>query len=191
MNLYNLETAVYNGLVSDARLAGLKISTHGGEFNFEELKQYAKQTPHAVLSMLRVNHSNQAGTVMAEVLFVITVLTEDKPKPETRDKQVIDWVDALLRVIGMNGQRWGFDAFTTAPKDIAARNLFSRKIDAQNIAMWGIAWKQQVQLVDTADGPGVPLLRIHADWDLAPRDNDAPLIPADGSERDAETLINF
>lgn len=194
MRMLDLRTAVANTLTADSRMvaAGAKVHTHGGFFDLKELLAYGAQgAPAAILAMLMAEGVTQGGQAVAECRFAIVLLCEDKPAPNDRSRQVIDLSDAVLRIVLKTGQRWGLTAHGVgAPTDVRARNLYSRDLDAKGVALWGVEWRQQIDLAESTDLT-VPLESINAKWDLAPRDNDAPMIPAVGSVQDAEDEIDL
>ncbi len=190
MRMRDLQTGIFNTLAADARLAGVAVSTHGGDFDIAEIKRYAKRTPAVVLALMHSDVTQQGGSPVADCSFVIVVVCEDRAGVSKWD-QVIDYADTIARILAKPGQRWGLTEHGVgAPTKVAARNLYSTKLDAEGLALWGVAWRQVIDLAELTDS-AVPLQRIHADWDLAPRDNAAPLYPLPGSVRDAEDLIQF
>ena len=190
MRARDLLNAIANTLDADTRLAAVEVSIHGGGFTFDELKKYAKRSPAAIVALLKIDAEYTAGATAAYCHFVVVLVTEDRPASEKRD-QAIDYSDLLLRIINRSGNRWGLSTQNVgAPLDITARNLYARPLDDQGVAMWAIAWSQQIDLTEETD-LAVPLQRINAKWDLSPRDNDAPFIPATGSAQDAENQIEL
>jgi hypothetical protein len=52
-------------------------------------------------------------------------------------------------------------------------NTKLKAADEQNLALWGITWEQDLELVQTDEPADLgPLLAIHTDWQMAESSND-------------------
>lgn len=165
--LVDFQAAVRDGLAADPRLVELRahVSAHGGEFTIEALTRYAKQAPAVVIGLLRADTENVGGGLIATVTVGVAVLAKDAPGV-TRHDQALNLADATMRAL--RGRFWRDSLTLSAPKEIASKNLYAPKLDGLGVAMWAIAFDQELELTDT--DPSVPLAWVHLDWDVAPSD---------------------
>lgn len=118
-----------------------QVDTHGGRFDMDEIKRWAKRTPCCVVGILSVNSSEFDGTqVVANVEFGAFVVTKDQ-KDLKRDAAAIVMTDALFATVTPL-QRFGADEAVHAPTDMAAANLYNGKLDQEGIALWAFTWTQ-------------------------------------------------
>lgn len=176
------KTAV--SLRADPRLVGVNVSIHGGNFTDVELRAYGAKAPHIVLAMLRADLTLQGGAPTASVGMVAVVIEADRPGAGAdRHTRALALTDAALRVLsrlfagGMDG--------ISKPRDMTARNLFSREWDRTGIAAWALSWVQTVILTDSTSWD--IFATLDTKYDITPRDNDAPL----GQVPDAEDIIDL
>lgn len=172
-SLHNFRTAVAATLAADSRLAGVKVSTHGGNFDSKELDRYAKQTPAVIVSLHHAVARVEGGLPVVDVTATIICMAQDRPTTD-KDVGVMQLVDAVLNILTrFPNQNWGLTTLGGV-REARATNAFSEGIDLKGVAMWVVGWTQAVELLpsvlvtDTFD-------TLHIDWDLAPRDNDAEL----------------
>lgn len=186
-SLLTLRTAILTTLAADARMTGVHMSAHGGDFDLEELRRYAKITPAAILAFTQVHAEKEGGLPMAEVQATLTIMTSDRGG-SPRDVKALSIVDAVIQILVRHpNQYWGLTEGIGAPQDVKAANSYSRKLDNEGVAIWHVVWRQAIELqpllVDETQGD---FLLLHANWDLYPRDNDAPIgTPADPQPVDA------
>lgn len=170
-------TAIASTLAADSRFAGVKIYTHGGDFDRFELKRYAKQTPAIVIAILKADAiSSEGGVPICDVMVSAMVLTQDKPALP-KDVGALVVVDLLLNILcRFPSQVWGLTN-ARAVKDARAMNCYTKEIDQEGVAIWAVAWRQGVELIPTVLATDA-FEQFHANWDLTPRDNDAPISTA-------------
>lgn len=151
-------------------ISGVHVYAHGGTFDRTQIERYAREAPALVVSLLRFDADLEGGSTMAKVYWGVVGFTRSEKPGDPRDRTVIDLAEAATQVLlvtfaGMSPR--------SRPRGIEARNLFGVEVDRIGIAMWGLEWQQILELdqVDTS----APFTRLHADWDLSPRDNAAPL----------------
>lgn len=175
--LLQLRDAIAAALAADQRLQALRVtvSVHGGDFGIEDLKQYGKNAPAVILSLLHADVEEQpGGENWADTVFGIVVLTKPRP-PLSEDDAAIQVVDATLRAV--RGSWWG-ELNVRAPERVTARNLFSPGIDKLGVAMWAIGFHQLVQLLD--EDSTVWWERWHATYDPIETDPDRPHMEDEG-----------
>lgn len=184
--LLNFRTAIVQTLSSSPRLEGVNVYTHGSNFDFHELKEYAKKAPAVFVAIERLMVEQQGGLPVAFVGVTAVVLAKDAAGIK-RDAKALIIVQALLNELArFPNQFWGL-SFVSVPQRVGAENLYSRRLDDEGVALWAVAWSQDVQLDDLPAGDGLDdFALLSAKWDLAPRDNDAPL----GEVTEAEDLID-
>lgn len=168
--MLDLETAILNTLTAEAgtggKLEGASIKPHGGEFNFEEISKYGFDRRAGLrLVTMGGTSANEPPSIGAWVRFVLYVACEDAAAVAARRRvKAIDFVDASLRIVLKQGQRWGLSEHGIGKADgVAFKNMYSRKIDDRNVALWAITW---IQRIDLSDGTNlaVPLERIVTSW---------------------------
>lgn len=172
----------------DTELGGLSalmgkpvtVSTHEGAFTEKTLERCAKQTPAVVVSFQAVETAIEGGITVGKVDTMVTCITKDGAGA-TRKRDVLGLVlvAEVLRLLSryvsptVDGHQRG--------SDFKAANYYSEKIAKAGCHLWGIAYKQRVDI--TAAVPAVldDLLTTYASWDLA---------PADGVDYEAEDQID-
>lgn len=121
-----------------------KVYTHGGRFDLDELKRWAVQAPCVVIAPLGIRAAYiEGGQSVADVQWGIFTVTRDL-KTTTRDAAALTLVEGVLSLV-KSDQRWGSDD-AHAVEDVRGENLFTGKLDAQGIAIWGISWKQGIDI---------------------------------------------
>lgn len=192
-SLITFRNSVLTTLDADTRLNGVHIYAHGGDFNLAELRDWARQLPAVVVAVTHVDMEIEAGLPIAHVLCAAMVVTNDKPGVP-RDQKALTLVDALSQILcRFPNQDWGL-VNVGAPYDVKAVNVYSQKIQADGVAMWAVAWRQQVEL-EPFTALADDLVSFSSKWDLSPRDNDAPIgTPADpqplAAALEAEDLVD-
>lgn len=171
--LANFRTAIATTLAADSRLANVFVSTHGGDFDRKELKRYAKQTPAVIVSLHHAMGGADGGEPVAYVTATIVCLAKDRPAL-AKDVGAMQLADACMNILlRFPNQNWGL-SYTHGVKDVRATNAFSEGIDTEGVAMWIVGWTQGVNLQPTTLVTD-QFATLQAEWDLAPRDNDADL----------------
>lgn len=175
MNLLELRDSIVTGLKADPRLAGADVSAHGGDFRLNSLKRYAERAPCVKVAVMRNTIEREGGDAVAVVRFIAVCITKDENSGGRRHAQCLQLVDAVSRSLAFDG--WFADLpGISLPVNITGSNYFAEGIDREGIAMWGVAWEQKVDLLDTPpEGGYVDFLHLHVDYDVSPRDNDAEL----------------
>ncbi len=172
-SLANFRTAIAATLAADSRLAGVKVSTHGGNFDRKELDRYAKQTPAVIVSLHHAMARVEGGEPVVDVTSTIVCMAQDRPTVK-KDVGAMQLVDSVLNILTrVPNQNWGLTNVGTA-RDARATNAFSEGIDLEGVAMGVVGWTQSVVLLPTVLVTD-QFNTLHVDWDLAPRDNDADL----------------
>lgn len=176
--LVTFRNAILTRLDADERLDGVHVYAHGGDFDLQELRDFARQTPAVVLALTNVDMENHGGIPMADVMCTLMVVTSDKPA-NPRDLRALTIVDAVCQILTrFPNQDWGLE-IVAAPRDVKAINAYSKKVNADGVALWAVAWRQRVELTEFPDLVVTDALeQFHANYDLYPRDNDAPIATA-------------
>jgi len=168
MTLNDVRTAMVNTLKADAALDTLKVDvrTHRGRFTLDDLKTVAARPMSILVACLAIKNMDlQSGQVDCRCVWGAFVVAVDKPQI-SRDAAALIIVTRLALVIP--GNLWGLDI--SAPEHIEAMNLYSGKTDEKGMVIWAVTWEQTVSLLLT-DPEGLnDFLKFHADWDLAPAD---------------------
>lgn len=170
--LLDMRDAIVSTLKADARLSGVNVYDHGGEFTEDDLTRYSKQAPALIVALLGGMPEFIGGAIETEAAWCIIAITRDAPAMK-RDRSAIALVDATLRSI--MPPFYENTAAAGRLRDFRARNLFGPKIDALGVSLWSIVATQRIELADDTDIT-VDFNTLHVDYtDLHPAD---PL-PAD------------
>jgi hypothetical protein len=143
MILLRLREAVIAGF--KAALPGAQVAPHGGTFDEAELKRYAVRSPALLVSVSDASFLRFEGRVaVAEAGVGVALITGPGKKGQAAEAAALAFVPLILDTI--RGNRWGLAGVESKPDRIAARNLYSAGVDAGNIALWGISFRQSVAL---------------------------------------------
>lgn len=195
-NLVLYRAGICTTLAADERLTGVQIYSHPGGFDLAEIKAYAKKTPAILVSIQKVDAENKGGEAWGSVAVSLVVFTMDRAN-SPRDVRALQIVEALMNILRRSpNQYWGLsDTFgLKSPTDAHAENLYSRKLDDEGVALWGVVFHQDIEMTFVPVGDDFESLAVK--WDLAPRSNDAPIgTPADpqptGAVIDAQDLLDL
>ena len=117
----------------------------GGRFALPEIKRLSKKAPALLISCLEIPATNDGahGDNEHKLSLVIFVLTRDVPGT-TKDMLSVDITERLLRWV--KDKEWGLDWTYPVVENISARNLYSNDIDKIGVSLWGVGFKQIIQL---------------------------------------------
>ncbi len=160
----------------DAIIAGIKeasptlvdVASHGGRFSLEEIKAVGAKSPAARVACLGLREITFEGNIPKAVslwgVFIITAHTA----AAKRDAVAMSIVAAIAPLLPE--ESWGLEASIDGAKECRADNLFSRELDKNGLALWGLSFTHQVDLnrIDPADLEA--FITAHIDYDLAPAD---------------------
>jgi hypothetical protein len=158
---------------ADTRLAGVKVSVHGGQFSDEELRGFGAQAPAIVVSALRATHTDQGGISVLDVFMCAVVLERDRALAALtgdKDARGLALVDAFMRVINRLDPAV---AGASRPKKPEARNAYGPAWREKGLSCWVVTWQQTIELTDTTVWNDFTTLDTK--YDITPRDNGAPL----------------
>ena len=121
------------------------VELHGGRFALSEIKRLAKKTPALLISCLEIPATNDGaqGDNEHKLSLVIFVLTRDVPGI-SKDVLSVDISERLVRWV--EDKEWGLDWTYPVVENISARNLYSNDIDKIGVSLWGVGFKQIIQL---------------------------------------------
>lgn len=148
MILVDLRSAIVS-MIQAAVPSLQEVKAHGGRFTLEELKAYAAKSPSvrvACLGLPQIFYESGMRAVSAWGAFVIA---GDKPGL-SRDVAALEILAAIAPIVP--GNCWGLEDSVDSARDARADNLFSRELDKNGIALWGLTWRHIVDLalVDAA-----------------------------------------
>ena len=180
-SLLAARAAFVSALESAPTLAGVQVSTHGGAFDLKQIRAYGKAAPHLVLTLLRYDASRQGGgLVSAEATWGLFAFTINTPGV-LRDASCIALMEAATKVL-LN--TFAGDGAAQRPVEVTALNRFDGPLDVEGVAMWSMSFQSMLDLTEEIDTD--IWQQMHAEWDLAPRDNDADLGDVLEAEDDIE-----
>jgi len=135
------------------KLEELKLSQQvGGRFNLEELRRRAVKMPAAFVACLGTDDGRVIGSAFrAKGLFILVLAVESRaeglPEKQDRTRNIHRLLTRALLKVAKAGT-WGSPEIEGTPQNIAARNAYTSKGDANNLALWGITWEQQLALAE-------------------------------------------
>jgi len=175
VTLDEFQTAIATTIAAQVPTAN--VDTHGGEYTWEAISRYAANDPCIMISLAgaKVEQGTFPSQMTAHVSVAVSVITQTRAGAAGgRHTRGLRYTTELLRVVNQFGQYWGLPASNKClqvPKGLRAENLYSSKLDSNDIAMWGVTWKQMVDLIDDTAIP-IDFELFHADYDLAPTDGE-------------------
>ena len=130
-----------------ATFPGVRVFQHGGRMSMKEVERWATgNAPVLVVILLDVPKiSIQGGMTVAEASWAICALVRAPTTTQVRDPATLALISSVLAYLP--GQCWS-GAASKAPEEgsIRAENQYSPALDAMNVSLWGVTWKQRVDL---------------------------------------------
>ncbi|MEM1344859.1 MAG: hypothetical protein AAGI34_09805 [Pseudomonadota bacterium] len=144
-----------------------------GRFDLKELRQIGAKPPAVRVGLLRVGDGMEvSGPAYHHPLrFAAYVITADRGGLD-RDDAALAIVERLIGLI--HGNAWGSDCLGE-PMKVSADNLYSAGARGQGVAMWGVAWDQEIQIGARPVSAGA----LPAEWyarGLGPGDTEALVV---------------
>ncbi len=144
----------------------------GGRIDLAEIRRRSTQLPGAFVACtgtrdgsLQFNKLHCRGYFLA----VLAVQSRREGQPVTQDRAhgIARLTSRVMHAIASAGF-WGNDEVTSKPADIASLNPYSKAADENNLALWGITWEQDLELVGASEPADLgPLTSVHTDWQMA------------------------
>jgi len=165
MSIIAVRTAMASAFTT--AFPGVKVVTHGGRMDVEEIKRWATGSPAIIIACLGVPRlTADDSMVSAEAAWAACVVGINGPSETLRDAVTLALVAPMLRLIGAWGQRWNNTA-NKAPVGIRAENAYSPTLDRMGVSLWAITWTQAVDLPDIDDVQALALsdfLKQYTTW---------------------------
>lgn len=178
-SLADVRDAIVTGLAADARLSGVNISVHGGDFTLDDLLRYSKKSPALVLALLRYTAVDTGGVVVAKAIWGLAALVRNTATTGAtdldtkKDAAVIALADRATRALV--GIVYGVDDPTPAstavstPRNFVALNMYTPELDEEGVAMIGMQWEQEIDLVDVDVDALDDFITAHVDYETHTR----------------------
>lgn len=147
---------------------GVTVVEHGGPLTLEEVKRIGAQAPALVVACLGVPSLELQGhVVVADAAWGVFALTADRSK-ERRDVGAMLLTGFVLAEVPKN--RWDDDngepTACGAPRAVNGVNLFTTALDKHGVSLWGVRWRQTVELARKQQSALVPFERFFATYDV-------------------------
>ena len=149
--LSGLRDAVVASLAD--KLAPVPVAAHGGVFDLDEVKRYAKIAPQVLVAAVGVGHCGRwkDGRWAIPVRFAAVVVTRDTVAAGgakfSRDAAALTLSTAVA--ISVAGNRFGLSG-VQQPEEMEARNEYSGPLDAVGVALWQVNWSSTLLAGDPA-----------------------------------------
>ena len=166
MSLASVRAAIaahYTSTIKDAY-----TTEHGGAFSLEDIKRYGKRSPAIIVGCLGVpSFEVQGSVVTATAVYGVYCLSMNQ-KGTLRDVACLLLAESVaVETIAKN---WGGEA-SSSPRNVTGQNLYTKKLDAINAAMWGIQWEQNVDLTRNAITELDDFLTMESTYDIGETDD--------------------
>ncbi len=165
------------------------VELYGGEFDEDEVSKTEYACPAVFVTCLGFAHAATArvgGKYARNVHMAAFVNTKHATRAgrfveaadlaERVDTLVMAWKPVCPTVPSITGQPVPNVCLTEAlPATMAGENLYTRKLDANKLALWLLTWQQGVVLAHGVDPATLPsLVTVHTDSTLLTAVPDAP-----------------
>jgi hypothetical protein len=169
MSLLGLRTAIVTSL--QLEVASLtSVAAHGGRINLAEVRRAAlNRAPAGLVTVLGgpIEREGGGGVGVCDAQVVVFIICLGTSQVH-RDAEAL----ALAEAVAVQAIRnsWAYDG-SKAPAGIRVDNLYNGTQDRDGFALWSVTWTQRLDVgYDTSVDDLDDFNRLHADWDLAPRD---------------------
>jgi hypothetical protein len=126
-------------------LPGAQVEAHGGTFDENEMARFAVRSPALLVCVSDVgNFTAQGRVLLGEVTVGIALVAGPGKKGQSPDAVALAALAPLLSAIA--GRRWGLDGVDGRPERLQAKNLYSGKLAAGHAALWGVSFRQTVEM---------------------------------------------
>lgn len=143
----------------------------GGRVDLGELQRRSKKLPAAFVTCVQTRRGSlQYGKLVTTATFVVVLAVqsrvEGQPTPQDRAHGILQLLTRTLLTIA-SAKTWGNDEVVSVPQDISSDNPYNKGADANGVALWGITWQQDLELVAIPEPADLPdLTSIHVDWSM-------------------------
>lgn len=149
----------------------------GGLVNLTEMRRRSTAFPGAYLTCTATKDGRvQSGKLFCRGYFLLVLAVdsrvEGKPTPQDRAHAIVRLLGRALHKVAAAGN-WGNDQVVSKPEKVSSSNPYNAEIDRNNLALWGITWEQDLELVFDAEPAVLPdLTSIHTDYQMTESTND-------------------
>lgn len=152
--------------------ANVKIVSHPGRFDLEELDRYGADAPCVRVAVLKSADSGMEGAPIDQVsvsAYLVTKQAGDKPADDVNLAlatflKVRLW-SAQIRVGGADAGR---------PKQLTYQNLYSTAVGRAGVCLGALTWEQSLELPTFNLSDPVPFLRAFTTYGFVPPQPDTP-----------------
>lgn len=129
---------------------------HGGRFDKEEIRRVAGRSPAVYVAVLGLGNGRETGTgeLDVPVAFAAYAAAVDKGRL-SRDAAALNIVECL--VTNIPGQNWGHPEQVMGADPASAKNLYAGVIAQKGVALWAVAWHQNVRVGDDVFTTDLPM----------------------------------
>lgn len=144
----------------------------GGEFNPEELRRQSVKLPGAFVTCSKTEPGEVYGNkvkIPARFLVVLAVAfkMDGQPASQGRERLIARLATRVIHKVMTAAKKWDNDEVLSAPERVASKNLYSRTVDSNGVALWAVWWDQQLLLnEDPPPGALDDFLSLKADYQL-------------------------
>lgn len=171
MSLLSLRDAIASTLRQSIN-GFAEVDTHGGRFDIDEIKRWAKKTPCCIVGPLGVNDFKyEGGQMVAMMEWGAFIIAKDQ-KDLTRHDLALVLLESMIYMINPT-QRFKDDA-AHAPESILASNLYNGTLDSQGLSLWAVTWVQGYDVRVFDPGELDDFLRYRATMNLNPDNASTP-----------------
>jgi hypothetical protein len=144
----------------------------GGQFDLKEMRRRSVATgPGAFITCTATKDGRLSGNKFACTGFFLVVIAvssraEGQALAQDRAHAILRLLGRAMKKIAQAGD-WGEAEVTSNPEKIASMNPYGAAADSNNLALWGITWEQDLELIDDPVPAALPdLTSIHVDYSM-------------------------
>jgi len=178
MSLISVRAAIKSTLAT--ALSSATLYEHGGTFDLDAVKRYARRSPAAVVAILGARIEFQGGITVALASFGVFCLANEA---STTKRDVAATLLAESVAVELYSNNWG-DVANGSPKKPAMANLHSHALDKIGVAMWVVKWEQQVDLQRNTIADLDDFFEFRSEYDISGDDDDDTTNTTDTTELD-------
>lgn len=151
--------AIADGLQAAFKARGLEVQTrpHGGSITKDEIVgRLAVKPPALFVGAMGASAVRVQGPKATLMVSWAAFLIANNSIKENRDTAILTM--AAIALASISHERWG-GLGTTKAEDVTATNLYSVPLDKAGLSLWGVRWRQGLELDTTVSADELDLFR--------------------------------
>lgn len=121
-----------------------RCEPHAGRFDLAELQRISTRTPAIFVGWLGGSVGDPQGGMLDAELNLVAYVVTGGSGGRNRNSQARVIIETMIR--GIPGKQWGHGNDATPAGDLVCENMYNGKIGSHGVALWAVAWRQEVRL---------------------------------------------